>query len=100
MSKHEQEHLRELAARATPGPWYHDGQKVWASDRPDPKHSYRNLRFSDKICQTAPRSTRPGRAGGSSVANAAFISAANPNAIVALLDRIIELEANQLITGN
>lgn len=66
------EMLRKLAEKAVQGPWkISDRNKGWFAVSP-PQHGYWNLMCKD---------------------DAAYIAAANPTAILALLDRVAEAEA-------
>lgn len=77
--------LRELAEAATPGPWEVSGtgqQVLKEADVP-----YGNQR----ICETNSMASHyPGKT--SCWKNIAFIAAANPETVIALLDRIEKLE--------
>lgn len=63
--------LREAAEKATPGPWDHDGPEssiiVWSSE-------------NDRVCFMT--------SDGPAKANAAYIAAANPQVVLALLDHL------------
>ncbi len=93
--------LRRLAEAATPGPWH------WEGDAPDgaPEHCPHGTEWTDHGPDLLPADSGPpdyksvitssGFDASSlhiSDADAAYIAAANPQAVLALLDRVARLE--------
>ena len=80
--------LRELAEKATPGPWNNDGP-YW-HDRRDGEVDCTGCVTTDperKIVAT------PAPANANGNADCAFIAAADPSTVIALLDRLAAAEA-------
>lgn len=99
MTEDERKRLRELAEAATPGPWreyprcdsagQHDACGVESEIKDESYHSgYVSVFHSDAYDEC----THP-----ISAANAAFIAAANPTAVVALLDENERLRASHAL---
>ena len=81
--------LRQLAEAATPGPWYaHENGTIWRRPIKD-LYQYGGGVAGDKSIASASKGWHDENAKGYPVeANAAYIAAANPAAILALLDTI------------
>lgn len=81
--------LRELAEAATPGPWEWEGDGLWRHQSPT---DYAAIVTADYAPDTGPTVE-------CSDANGAYIAAANPQTVLALLDRIAELERTVAAAG-
>ncbi len=76
MNRATRKRLRELAAKATPGPWHVDG--MW------------DVSARDEDCEPFVIASTEGQQDRDR--NAAFIATADPATVTALLDRVDELE--------
>jgi hypothetical protein len=93
--------LRRLAAEASPGPWTHDDGNVFSVPLGKPRRDALTLRWST----SPPTNVGPipeengflmgGQENDNYDANASYVAAANPDTVLALLDRIAKLEAEQ-----
>ncbi len=75
--------LRALAEAATPGPWRHSGATVWAPMSPDDPTDY----SGEAVAYV------PTLGDEFDADDAAYIAAASPDRILALLDEVARLEA-------
>lgn len=83
--------LRELAEKATPGPWKFDGYDVYQLT--DSGQGYPLDRYPDSADIVIPQCEACGNRIPFDDKNAAFIAAASPDVLIALLDHIAALEA-------
>lgn len=93
MTREELDRLRELASKATPGPWENSRGFVRTKQGiPGNGNEYRAENFTIKTGCSWVAECRNGEAFYNPDGNANFIAAANPSVITALLDHIDSLE--------
>lgn len=89
--------LRAKAQAATPGPWVSDGAAVpWTPKQRSPFTEYgASVAVDDEtvVVEGGQQDEQGGAVGVLTNEDADFIAAANPQTVLALLDRVEELEA-------
>lgn len=101
MDKAKREELRRLAEAATPGQWHYDGYSLIFAQPPDGHALNESVEPGEPnhaCIATVPMAPDEAHGGDArfhpqTLANAAYIAAANPATILALLDHIERVEA-------